>query len=178
MHGPWELAVSKSEFSRVNRSLTRYFRKRVPWKEPQDLAATTWLRITQSYAGKCPLHPFAYIVARKQVFEIKHNRKRTLPTEPLCLDEGDEDFDPKIVPVATGGPSLDSLLMLAAGHDALRRALDQVANEYRDVVRLWLEGCDTLEIAETLAINYNTVRSRLHRGKRQTFAALELELGR
>ena len=170
------MSISKSEFSRVNRSLTRYFRKRVPWKESQDLVATTWLRITKSYAGKCPLQPFAYIVARRQVFELKH--KRPLAMEPLCLDERDEDFDPKVIPVATGGPSLDSLLMLAAGHDALRRALDQIADEYRGVVELWLEGANTLEIAETLGINYNTVRSRLHRGKRRTFAALELELGR
>ena len=176
MPGSWELPIGKSEFSRVNRSLTRYFRKRVPWKKPQDLAATTWLRITQSYAGRCPFQPFVYIVARNQLFELRH--KRTLHTERSCLDESEDDFDPRDISVAVWGPSHDSLLMLATGHDALHRALDQIADEYRDVVKLWLEGCNTLEIAETLGINYNTVRSRLHRGKRQTFVALELEFGR
>ncbi|WP_181197318.1 RNA polymerase sigma factor [Enhygromyxa salina] len=167
---------SDSEFRRLNRALVGYFRRRNYRHESEDLAASTWVDIIRYYEGRCSLRSFAFLVARKKVAEdLRRSRRpsRRALIEPL-RDAGDEKLGN--TPTADG-PSPDSILMLAAGSEALVRALESVWDSYREVVALWLEGFSAVEIAAELSVPYNTVRSRLHRGRTQALAALEQELG-
>jgi RNA polymerase sigma factor (sigma-70 family) len=162
----WELTVGADEFARVNRELVRYFRRRVSRKDPNDLAADTWIRVVRWYRGRCSLRVFALLVASKVVVDVLH-RKREIETIPLLDDE---------VPVADD-PSACSVLMLLADHEVLDAAVAQVDEVHREVVRLSLTGRDNVEIAAELDIPYNTVRSRLGRGRAQVIAAVRAAAG-
>ena len=165
-----------SEFRRVNRALVSYFRRRNYRHESEDLAASTWVDIVRYYEGRCSLRSFAFLVARKKVAEeLRRSRRpsRRAKIEPLRDNSGEQLGN---IPAAEG-PSPESILMLAAGSEALVRALESVWDPHREVVALWLEGFSGVEIAAKLDIPYNTVRSRLHRGRAQVLTALEQELG-
>ena len=160
------LKVSASEFETLNRQLMSYFRRRVPQRSAQDLAADTWLSITRWYQGKCSLRTYAFIVASKQVIHARHGRE--LLTTPLTSTD-----EP-----AAEGPGPYSVLRLLVNHAAIERALEQLDDDiYRDVVRRWLDGCDNVQIAAELGIPYNTVRSRLGRGRAQVLSAVRAEFG-
>ncbi|PRP95035.1 RNA polymerase sigma factor [Enhygromyxa salina] len=168
MTDSWVLKIEPADFMRINRELIRYFGRRVPRADSADLAADAWLAIARCFKGKCGLRSFAFLVARKLVFEYYERRvpRQVATTPPL-----EDDKCP-----ATG-PGPDSLLMLAIGHEATERALAEVGEFYRSVVRLWLHGRDPMQIAAELNIPYNTVRSRLSRGLAQVRAALRAEFG-
>lgn len=66
--------------------------------------------------------------------------------------------------------------MLAAGSEALVRALELVWDPHREVLALWLDGFSGVDVAAKIDVPYNTIRSRFHRGRTQA-AALEQEIG-
>ncbi|WP_146660676.1 RNA polymerase sigma factor [Enhygromyxa salina] len=78
-------------------------------------------------------------------------------------------------PEAEGSSPCGVLLMLA-DLEVLDRAVAQVDEVYRDVVRMSLTGRDNRQIAAELAIPYNTVRSRLGRGRMQVVIAARAAL--
>jgi RNA polymerase sigma factor (sigma-70 family) len=185
----WTLKVSTIEFARLNRELMNYFRRRVAYSSPRDLAADTWLSIVRWYRGRCSLRAFAFLVASKQIIHARRRRDRRrdrhepLSTPGIGLDERVGDWaytddwgDP--LTIADEGPGPYSMLRLLANHAAIERALEQVGDDgYREVVRRWLDGSDNVQIAAELGIPYNTVRSRLGRGRAQVLAALRAEFG-
>ncbi|KIG12567.1 hypothetical protein DB30_01230 [Enhygromyxa salina] len=160
------MQLTPKAFARVNRALVAYFLRRVPEQEPNDLAAETWLGVVRWYAGRCSLRGFAFLVAEKIIVDVLY-RKRRLRT--LELRDGDE-------PVASG-PSPYDVLRLVADHDALDSAVGQVDEVYREVVRLSLIGRGNVQIAAELEVPYNTVRSRLWRGRAQVLGAARAEIG-
>ncbi|PRP91685.1 RNA polymerase sigma factor [Enhygromyxa salina] len=162
----WELNIASSEFARINRELIHYFRHRVPNKDGNDLAAETWLRVVRWYRGRCSLRVFVYLVAKKLVVDTLY-RARELETTPLL--DGKE-------PVSEG-PSPCSALIMLGDYELLDRSLEQVDEAYREVVQLSLRGRDNGQIATELAIPYNTVRSRLGRGRAQVVCAARAALG-
>jgi RNA polymerase sigma factor (sigma-70 family) len=171
MSGTVKFSPSDSQFERINRKLTTYFARRIHDRDPSDLAADTWLGIIRVFRGECSLHHFAFTVASAKVFE--HRRRRKLVTEPLPDDEELEQYTSNLPP----DPSPESVLMFAAGHEALVRALETVRDPFRGVLMLWLDGFDCVEISSRLGVPYNTVRSRLYRGQAQALATLRAEFG-
>jgi RNA polymerase sigma factor (sigma-70 family) len=160
--------VSKSEFTRINRELKRYFHRTMPHASAEDLAADTWVRIIgSSYQGRCSLRTFAFSVARWTGLDARRKRKREVVTTPLG------DIEP-----AANGPGPHAMLMLGTDHAVIDRALEQVDENFRDVLRLWLAGRDNRQIATELQMNYNTVRSQLHRGQQAVLVALRAEVDR
>jgi DNA-directed RNA polymerase specialized sigma24 family protein len=85
---------------------------------------------------------------------------------------GDDAF----VEIPASGMGLDSLLSMSARREVLQAALAELPEMFREVVRMWLDGHDNLQIAATLGVNYNTVRSRLVRGKALLLAAFDAAL--
>lgn len=166
--------ISDSEFRRVNRLLVKYLRRRMNENDAEDLAASAWLDVARYYEGRCSLDTYAFTVARYKLADSCRRRARQ-PTqiEPL-LESEDEEIGGA---PAVEGPSLDSMLMLTVGHEALVRALEQIQDDRRRAVILWLAGHTSAEIAAELGVRYNTARSRLERGRAQLRAALERELG-
>ncbi|PRQ07475.1 RNA polymerase sigma factor [Enhygromyxa salina] len=157
----WNGKVSKSEFTRVNRDLKRYFRRTMPHASAEDLAADTWVRIIRSFEGRCSLRVFAFSVARWTGLDARRKHEREIVTTPL------DD----VKPVAKG-PGPHRVLMLVTDHAMIELAVEQVDEIFRDVLRLWLAGRDNVQIAAELQMNYNTVRSQLHRAQRAVIAAL------
>ncbi|PRP96055.1 sigma-70 family RNA polymerase sigma factor [Enhygromyxa salina] len=159
-----QLCVGPAEFAALNRQLVAFFRRRGPVTcDPSDLAADTWIAVVRWYRGECSLRHFAFVVARGMV-SAAWRKRRIITTSASDEELGDS--------ATAEGPSLDSLLMLAAQHEAMERALEDVTDPYRDALVLWLEGLDNYQIAAELDIAYNTVRSRMSRGKAQLLAAI------
>lgn len=154
-------SVGRAEYDNLNRQLIFYFSHRCPpGDRPSDLAGDTWVAIVKQFKGECSLRHFAFSVARRLVCnEWRKSRLTTIP------------YDDEVLWLSPG-PGPDSLIMLAARQEAMGRALEHVTNVYRDVLELWLVGWDDVQIAAELDIPYNTVRSRLCRGKAQVNAAL------
>jgi RNA polymerase sigma factor (sigma-70 family) len=165
MPNTWNRKVSKSEFTRINRELKRYFRRTMPSASAEDLAADTWVRIIRCYQGRCSLRTFAFSVARWTGLDARRKHKREIVTTPL----GD------VEPTAKG-PGPHSVLMLVTDHAMIERALEQVDEIFRNVLRLWLAGRDNLQIAAELRMNYNTVRSQLNRGQKAMLTAVRAEV--
>jgi len=117
MTSSWTWIVDTGEWSQVNRALNRYFRRKLPGHDHEDLAGDVWLAAARSYRGRGSLHSFVFTVA-----------------------------------------------------------LEKIAEPYREALRLSLEGRSNLQIAAELGIPYNTVRSRLSRGRARVIDALRDEL--
>jgi RNA polymerase sigma factor (sigma-70 family) len=167
-----EEGVEKSEYLEINRDLISFFRHVAPSSaDPADLAASTWLGVVRYFEGRCPLREFVFLVAKRQAGEARRRHRRKPPAAPLASGE-DVGVNYGRLAVAEG-PGPETCLTLAAGHEAVERALEVVGDAYRDAVRLWLEGCDNFQIAAELDIHYNTARSRLSRGRGQLDAALK-----
>jgi RNA polymerase sigma factor (sigma-70 family) len=165
MPNSWNRKVSKSEFTRINRELKRYFRRSMPHASAEDLAADTWVRVIRSYEGRCSLRSFALSVARWTGLDARRKREREIVTTPLA----------DVEPVAKG-PEPHSVLMRVTDHAMIERALEQVDEIFRDVLRLWLAGRDNVRIAAELQMNYNTVRSQLHRAQKAVITASRAEM--
>jgi DNA-directed RNA polymerase specialized sigma24 family protein len=139
MPSSWNRKVSKSEFMRVNRELKRYFRRTMPHASAEDLAADAWVRIIRSYEGRCSLPTFAFRVARWTGLDARRKHEREIVTTPLD----------NVKPVANG-PGPHSVLMVVTDHAMIERAVEQVDEIFRDVLRLWLAGRDNVQIAAEL----------------------------
>jgi DNA-directed RNA polymerase specialized sigma24 family protein len=111
MPNSWNRKVSKSEFTRINRELKRYFRRTMPHASAEDLAADTWVRIIRSYEGRCSLRWFAFSVARWTGLDARRKHEREIVTTPLG------DVEP-----TANGPGPHSVLMLVTDHAMIERA--------------------------------------------------------
>jgi RNA polymerase sigma factor (sigma-70 family) len=167
--------VGKSEYLEINRDLISFFRHFAPSSDPTDLAANTWFAAVRYFEGRCSLREFVFLVAKRQAGEAWRRHRRKPPAEPLESEEDIGVDDGGLAVAERPGP--ETCLTLAAGHEAVERALEVVGDAYREAVRLWLEGCDNFQIAAELDIHYNTARSRLSRGRAQFLVALKEELG-
>jgi RNA polymerase sigma factor (sigma-70 family) len=165
MSNSWNGKVSKSEFTRINCELIRYFRRTMPHASAEDLAAETWARLIRTFEGRCSLRTFAFSVARMTGLDARRKRTREIVTTSLGDDEA-----------VAEGPGPHSVLMLVTDHAMIERALEQVDEIFRDVLRLWLAGRDNAQIAAELQMNYNTVRSQLNRGQKAALTALRAEV--
>lgn len=142
--------------------LRAYFRKRCSRSaDIDDLVSTTWLAAGKSFQHRCSLRHYLFSIAARMVANTYRQPDR------LVLDGSDLDD----LPAEMRG--LDSRVGQAQWKALVDEALTKVQDPYDEVMRLWLAGCDNMQIARRLGINHNTVRSRLVRGKNQLFAALE-----
>jgi RNA polymerase sigma factor (sigma-70 family) len=92
------------------------------------------------------------------------SRQRTWPLDGLGAAERIPDTD--------GGP--EQILTDAGLDDDLQAALDSLPPDFRLAVLLAdVEGLPYEQIAETLGVKPGTVRSRIHRGRRQMREALQ-----
>lgn len=166
-----EVELSKDDYLVINQDLASFFRRFAsPSASPTDLVADTWLVAVRTFEGKCSLREFLFLVAKRQAADTWRRRRRRPPVTSLDAEAGNTRH------LAAEGPGPETCLTLAAGKQAMAGGLEMVGEAYRDVVRLWLAGCDNFQIAAELGISYNTARSRLSRGQAQLTAALKAVL--
>ena len=119
-------------------------------------------RFFPSFRGGDPRAWLLTIVRNACWTWLRVNRAREIPT---ALEDLDEPVD--------GAASVEEDLVRRADGARLRRALDELPGEFREVIVLReLEELSYREIAEVAGVPVGTVMSRLARGRRRLQSAL------
>jgi RNA polymerase sigma-70 factor, ECF subfamily len=145
-------------------SLYRYARwlARDP-AEAEDLVQEAYLKGLRGFAGFNPgtnIRAWMFRILRN-TFLTSRSGLRAVP--PLSLDE-----DPQLVDAIADGRTPESYLLQRADADSLRRSIEELPVEFREVLLLSdLEEMSYKEIAETLSIPIGTVTSRLMRARQK-----------
>lgn len=138
----------------LDRELYGFFRRRLPGdRDPQDFVADVMITL-RSYRGESSLRTFAFTVARNMIADIRRRPRRTVPL-PTTNDPA----------APQAGPS--TVLRWRQAADMLRSEVEAISPDYRDVMRLRLDGLGPSEIAERLGVKCHTVRSRFAPGLAQ-----------
>jgi RNA polymerase sigma-70 factor, ECF subfamily len=141
---------------RYYRELNSYYRKRLPLEEADELTQLTLLETIgriERFRCESTFHHYVFSVARRIMSDYTRRISRRIVTEPAPSSEPPDDQQ-------TPAPDRIDRDELLDGLVAAVKALDQ---HYQSVLTLKLHGATNLEIAETLDLQYNTVRSRLSR---------------
>ncbi|MBN1673191.1 MAG: sigma-70 family RNA polymerase sigma factor [Kiritimatiellae bacterium] len=140
----------------------------------KDLAQEVFLRVWQragQWKGKGKAKGWVLRIATN--LTLNHlrlvRRLREQPLEPLP-DPLDEDEEPDVpswmIDASAVGP--DAVLQQMEERDLLKKRIDALSEEKREVLRLVHEAeMDVDEVAETLGIPKGTVKSRMHYGMKQ-----------
>jgi RNA polymerase sigma-70 factor (ECF subfamily) len=138
--------------------------------DAEDLVQDTYAR---AFAGARRFTPGTNL--RAWLFTILHNAflnsRRRAGRNPVLA--GSEAAEHAVETAASAAPGPEAALLRQADADAVRRAVDELPEAFRDAV--WLrdaEGFSYVEIAEMLEIPVGTVMSRISRGRRLLAAAL------
>jgi RNA polymerase sigma-70 factor, ECF subfamily len=135
--------------------------------EAEDIAQETFLRAHRAigeFRGEARLGTWLYGIASRLCL----NR---LASAPRRLERADDEVLLR-VPAATADAA--AALERSELQAALQQAIAELPEERRIVIVLRdLEGLSYEEIAEALALELNTVRSRLHRARNDLKAKLE-----
>jgi RNA polymerase sigma factor (sigma-70 family) len=135
--------------------LRGYFIRRTKQRDVESLVEITLIEAGARFEGRSRLEHFVFAIAKRKVADVVRTRVRRRARAPFM--RGDRSLD--------AGTGIETLLDRQRRSALLDAALDQVPERYREVVRLWLAGHDSLQIAAELGLNYNTARSRLSRGR-------------
>ena len=138
-----------------------FLRRRVRVRETaEDLFQETWVRVIHhagTFRGTASARPWLYRIALNAVtdhFRHETAARRGGGAEHTQLEEATD--------VATAP---DVALLVSEQNTALHRAVEQLPDPYREVVRLrYFEELSTDEVAQVLECAAGTVKSRLSRG--------------
>ena len=124
--------------------------------EPEDLASETFLQVARNIqnfeGGEEAFRSWVFVIAHRRLIDVRRKRGRSLDTTPLSDDDrsgGDVE-----------GEALDRLAT-----DDLRRALEVLTEDQRDVLSLRVIGNLTLEeTAEAMGKRVGAVKALQRRG--------------
>jgi RNA polymerase sigma-70 factor, ECF subfamily len=144
--------------------LYAYFAPRIGREDARDLTQLTLMHTVvrvHRFRAESTFRHYVFAVARRALSEHYRRCKRSVETVPL----GSE-------PAASQTTPSERVFKVEC-HAAIMRTVAALADHYRLVVSMHLDGADNFEIAQTLNIEYNTVRSRLSRGLARIKARLK-----
>ncbi|OZM71521.1 RNA polymerase subunit sigma-70 [Amycolatopsis antarctica] len=156
-------------YDRYARELHRYLRRRVG-QVADDLVAETFVVAMQHRQDYSPdrgtARSWLYGIATNLLRGHVREEARTLRTAAKMVGEAQQNADPPDTRVPDQVDARDQVTRLTA-------ALAEIDPGNRDALLLttWA-GMDASEVAEALSIPVATVRTRLHRGRRQLRAEL------
>ena len=105
------------------------------------------------------------IVVNAALMKIRARERRREDSLEDLLPQFDADGH-RLEPEAELGVSAETLLERAETREAVRRAIDQLPEGYRNVLLLRdIEGYDTAEAAAVLGLTAGAVKTRLHRAR-------------
>lgn len=133
--------------------------------EADDVAQDVFVQIYRSLPSArldLPFRPWLYVIARNKCLDSL-KRKSALSFSAL---EDPETLESPIDAVADPDPLPDAVLESADLQRILREAIVQLPEKYRTVVSLrYAGGLSFAEIAETLGLPENTVKTHFQRAK-------------
>lgn len=140
----------------------------------EDLAQETFLkafRRLSTYDRERKFSSWLFKIAHNTA--IDHLRRRRLTTVSLeAGEELDADYDPALVDPEAETPEEAAQRSDLARH--LERALASLRPEYREILVLrYREGLAYNEIAEVMQVPLGTVKTHLHRARRELAVAAE-----
>ena len=134
--------------------------------DAQDVVQESYLRALKFFGGFRGGDGRAWLltIVRHTCYDwLRQNRRY----EPLT------DFDEELRDVESDAPGPEALLLRTAENQLLRRALEELPVEFREVLILReLEGLSYKEIADIAGLPLGTVMSRLARARRRLQQAL------
>lgn len=141
--------------------------------DAEDLAQETFLKAYRGiagYRGESKFSVWLYRIASNLCLDFLRQQKRR-PTAPLTVE--DEDGDLRETEVADGRLQPERLLEQKLTGDSLRRGLDALPPEFRQVLLLReLQGLSYEEIGGILGLESGTVKSRIFRARKKLCAWL------
>lgn len=140
---------------RYQQDLTAYYRKRLPLEEADELTQATLIETIgriERFRGESSFHHYVFSVARRIMADRQRRLSRRIETTTPASSEPPGHQTPAHERVAR----TELLARLVA-------AVESLDDHYQSVLSLKLRGANNLEIADSLDIQYNTVRSRLSR---------------
>lgn len=147
--------------------------------QAEDLAQEAFVRAFRALASFDRSRKFS-----SWLFKIAHNltidhlRRRALDTEsletPLGTDDGERTLESKLADEATLAP--DRRVEQGDLAAALERAVGALRPEYREVILLrFVEGLAYQEIAEVMGVPLGTVKTNIHRARKELAGLLGQE---
>lgn len=141
--------------------------------DAEDLAQETFLKAYRGiagYRGESKFSVWLYRIASNLCLDFLRQQKRR-PTAPLTVE--DEDGDLRETELADGRLQPERLLEQKLTGDSLRRGLDALPPEFRQVLLLReLQGLSYEEIGGILGLESGTVKSRIFRARKKLCAWL------
>jgi RNA polymerase sigma factor (sigma-70 family) len=152
------------------------FRMTGNYAEADDIAQDVFVQIYRSLPSArldLPFRPWLYVIARNKCLD-NLKRKRALDFSAL---EDPETHESPIDAVADPDPLPDAVLERNDLQRILREAIVRLPERYRVVVSLrYAGGLSFAEVAETLALPENTVKTHFQRAKALLRKELAAEL--
>ncbi|GAA3297519.1 RNA polymerase sigma factor [Dactylosporangium vinaceum] len=155
-------------YDRYAAQLYRYAHRRVGPEPAEDAVAETFLAAFQRRhrydPGRPSARPWLFGILTR---ELAHRHRAESARYRALARAGADEVQPGFA------ERVDAAVSAQALHGPLAGALARLSRGDRDVLLLIAWGdCSHDEVAETLGIRLGTVRSRLHRARKQIRAAL------
>ncbi len=157
--------------------IVRYLRRIVGEIEAEDVAQEVFVKVHQAldgFRGESKLSTWIYRIATNAAMDrLRSSSAKILSASNSLTDE--DDLAVEIGQVSEDNtPRLDTLLIRKEMNECIRGIVDSLPENYRTVLVLSdLEGLTNAEICEVLRLPLDTVKIRLHRGRKRLKKELE-----
>ena len=137
-------------------------------EDAADMTQETFIKAynsLSSFRGDSKFSVWLYRIANNVCLDFLRSRSRK-PTVSLSAE--DDDGEETQLDIADESQSPELLLESALTRDAVRRGLEQLSPEYRQILLLReIQGLSYEEIAAALGIESGTVKSRIFRARKR-----------
>ena len=133
----------------------------------QETLVKLW-RSLPSYRFECPILPYTLYMARNVALDLI--RRRDSRVQTVSLTGEDENGESEQWDIADPNEYADPARAYGRKErvEAVRRAVDELPDEYRDIVVLKdLQGYSYEQIGQILGLGEGTVKSRLSRARKK-----------
>jgi len=172
---------SENEFQKIYEDhyprIVRYLRRLVGDSDAEDVAQEVFVKVHQAldgFRGESKLSTWIYRIATNTAMDrLRSSSSKILSTSSSLTDE-DETADETDQLSDDSVPRLDTTLIRKDMNDCIRGIVDSLPENFRTVLVLSdLEGLTNAEICGVLDLPLDTVKIRLHRGRKHLKKALE-----
>lgn len=166
---------TEAEFQKIYEDhyprIVRYLRRIVGEADAEDVAQEVFVKVHQAldgFRGESKMSTWIYRIATNTAMD----RLRSSSSKIRSASSGLADQDDSAAEMAQlsddSVPRLDTLLIRKEMNDCIRGIVDSLPENYRTVLVLSdLEGMTNAEICEVLGLPLETVKIRIHRGRKR-----------
>jgi len=125
----------------------------------EEVSQQTWLKLIElaeqgRYKPTASFRTMLYTLARNRWMDEHVRRREAVRSVPM--DEAQEE----LAEIPTGGPEVGDLLARRESEAALAEAMAMLPPEQREVVALWMQGFQLVEVARITGARWHTVVNR------------------